>query len=389
MTGKGNTAKHADLSRNRVARLLHLARSRRVSDLTLSRVQAALKDVRDEGASLRSVHHYMRAIKAFSRWLRRDGRAREDAVADLTCPNPDPDRRHVRRALSAPELTRLIESTAAGPPFRGIAGASRAWLYKLAAASGLRAAELASLTPESFDLAGDVPTVRVAAAYSKSRRDDIQPIPSALAAALAPWLALQAPGTPLWRVKPQDAARMIRRDLDAAGVPYRDECGRVADFHALRVCYITSLALSNAPVKVVQSLARHSNPTLTLNCYARVGLYDQSAALDALPDLTAAAPDPETTALAPTGTDPITVPRKERAAPAQRAGGGSERLGTDTCAVGDMSPCSDGAPSVNRNALENGLPADSGASVRTVSAERGGFWLGADASPVPLIGSQQ
>ena len=64
----------------------------------------------------------------------------------------------------------------------------------------------------------------------------------------------------------------------------------MADFHALRHSYITALAMSNAPVKVVQSLARHSTPTLTLGIYAHVGLYDQTAALDALPDLTADRP---------------------------------------------------------------------------------------------------
>ena len=41
--------------------------------------------------------------------------------------------------------------------------------------------------------------------------------------------------------------------------------------------------MSNAPVKVVQSLARRSTPTLTLGIYAHVGLFDQTAALDALP----------------------------------------------------------------------------------------------------------
>ena len=49
---------------------------------------------------------------------------------------------------------------------------------------------------------------------------------------------------------------------------------RVADFHAQRHSYITALDMSNAPVKVVQTLARHSTPTLTLGVYAHVGLYD-------------------------------------------------------------------------------------------------------------------
>src|SRR5262245_34545488 len=94
----------------------------------------------------------------------------------------------------------------------------------------------------------------------------------------------------------------MRADLKAIGVPYRDASGRVADFHAMRHSYITALAISKAPVKVVRSLARHSTPILTLGTYAHVGLYDQTAALDALPDLTPAGSPPEAPALAATGT---------------------------------------------------------------------------------------
>src|SRR5918997_2656726 len=79
LTAKGSTPQHASLTRNRVARLIELSRARSVSQLTPSRVQSALMAIRDEGISLRSVHHYTRAIKGFSRWLWRDGRAREDA----------------------------------------------------------------------------------------------------------------------------------------------------------------------------------------------------------------------------------------------------------------------------------------------------------------------
>ena len=107
LIGKGSTQQHADLSRNRVARLIDLAR-RGGSPTCPSRVQAALKAVRDgtrdDGVSLRSVHHYTRAVKGFSRWLWRDGRAREDALAHLTSQNPDADRRHERRALAPEEL---------------------------------------------------------------------------------------------------------------------------------------------------------------------------------------------------------------------------------------------------------------------------------------------
>jgi hypothetical protein len=48
LIGKGSTRQHADLSRNRVARLIELARARRISDLAPSKIQAALKAVRDD-----------------------------------------------------------------------------------------------------------------------------------------------------------------------------------------------------------------------------------------------------------------------------------------------------------------------------------------------------
>jgi hypothetical protein len=59
--------------------------------------------------------------------------------------------------------------------------------------------------------------------------------------------------------------------------------------------------MSRAPVKVIQSLARHSTPVLTLGVYAHVGLFDQTAALDALPEQPPTAPEPAK--MAATGTD--------------------------------------------------------------------------------------
>jgi integrase len=124
-----------------------------------------------------------------------------DALAHhLTSPNPDPDRRHERRALSADELARLIQAAASGATIFKLSGPDRAMLYRVALGTGFRAGELASLTPESFDLDADPPTVRVAAGYSKRRRDDVQPIRPDLAAALCPWLASKAPGRPVFHL---------------------------------------------------------------------------------------------------------------------------------------------------------------------------------------------
>ncbi len=277
---------------------------RKISDLVPSRVQAALTAIREgddksPGVSLQSIKHYTRVVKAFSRWLWRDGRAKEDSIAHLRCPDPAPDRRHKRRALLADELARLVRAAATGPVVLKTTGADRAALYLVASGTGFRANECRSLVPESFDLVSDPPTITVSAGYSKRRRDDRQPIRPELAAALRPWLASKAPGEPVFGELTKHTNLLIQPDLKAAGIDYERPEG-FADFHALRHSFISALAMSSAPVKVVQSLARHSTPVLTLNTYSHVQLLDQTSALAALPDPTRPAPTRE--ALAATGT---------------------------------------------------------------------------------------
>jgi integrase len=198
LLAKESTGQHADLSRNRVARVIELARVDRILALAPSKIQAALKAIRDTGISLRSIHHYTSALKAFSRWLWRDGRAREHTLAHLTSPNSETDRRRVRRALDAAELRRILDAAERGPVVLTLTGPDRAMLYRLAMATGFRANELRTLTPEAFDLDGDPPTVTAKAAYSKRRRDDVQPIQPEMAAALRPWLAARPSGKPLF-----------------------------------------------------------------------------------------------------------------------------------------------------------------------------------------------
>ena len=59
-------------------------------------------------------------------------------------------------------------------------------LYLTAAYTGLRASELASLTPASFDLQSDPPMVVVEAGDSKHRQRDELPLHPELAVTLAP-----------------------------------------------------------------------------------------------------------------------------------------------------------------------------------------------------------
>jgi len=321
LLAKGVTRDRADLVRTRVNKVLRLTKAEHISHLSPSAVQGAIAAIREKGLSLQTCNDTLRAMKQLSRWLWRDGRAREHTLVHLTGFNVALDRRHDRRALTDDELTRLIAAAEQGRKVLGMTGPDRAMLYRLAIGTGFRANELRSLTPESFDLDADPPTVTVEAGYSKHRRKDVQPIRRDLAEMLRPWFKGKKRGKPVFRM-PDKAAKMMPQDLKAGReawlneapsekdrkerekvsfLAYRDASGRVADFHALRHTYISRPVRSGANIKVAQELARHSTPTLTLGRYAHVTLMDQRRALDALPTIEKAGEEGE--APAATGTD--------------------------------------------------------------------------------------
>jgi integrase len=236
------------------------------------------------GLSIATSNYYLTAIRGFTRWLVRDGRAPNDPLAGLARMNPDSDVRVERRSLTPAEFTALFKAAVDGREYRGLTGPDRALLYLTAANTGLREGELASLTSGSFDF--KALTVTVQAAYSKRRRKDVVPLRPELADRLRAWLGKRKAGAHAWPGRwIQDGAEMIRLDLAAAGIPYIDAEGRVYDFHSLRHQFISNLATAGVHPKVAQELARHSTITLTMDRYTHVALHDQAAALEKLPGL--------------------------------------------------------------------------------------------------------
>ncbi len=171
-------------------------------------------------------------------------------------------------------------------------------LYLLAAYTGLRAAELASLSRSSLRVDGPSPSVRVAAADSKRRRRESQPLRRDVADRLSAWLMQRPKLAKQDRLWPgswsEDAAEMLRRDLDAAGLPYVDEAGRYFDFHALRHQFISRLAAAGVHPKVAQELARHSTIGLTMDRYTHLPSHALTDALQRLPPLPACRVDSDT-----------------------------------------------------------------------------------------------
>ncbi|MFH5804677.1 tyrosine recombinase XerC [Alienimonas sp. DA493] len=213
----------------RIRKVLTATRTRVLRDLTSERVAQHLAARRRDGSfGPQTSNHYLAACKGFSKWLVRDGRLAKDPLQHVSSVNARTDARRVRRAATAEEFAAIVSAAEAGTRKFGMSGPDRAILYHVAAYTGLRASELASLSPASFDLDGidgidgiDGPTVTVAAAYSKHRREDVQPLHPDSAARLRDWLAAKAaaglrPDAPLWPGRwagDRKAAPMLRHDL--------------------------------------------------------------------------------------------------------------------------------------------------------------------------------
>jgi integrase len=243
-----------------------------------------------QGIGISTSNHYLMAMKAFTRWLFRNRRTGVDALASLSRQNEDVDVRHQRRALPADAFEQFIAATGAGISFRGLTGADRLIIYTLAANTGLRAGEIGSLTPASFDLGRKAPSVTVLAGYSKHRRKDVLPLRPDVADMMRRYIAGRPSDQPLWPgTWTKCAAEMVRLDLAAAGLPYEDGQGRVFDFHSTRGQFISLLAAGGVHPKVAQLLARHSTISLTMDAYTHLDVLDVAGALDKLPPLPGAA----------------------------------------------------------------------------------------------------
>jgi hypothetical protein len=162
------------------------------------------------------------------------------------------------------------------------------------------------LAPDDFDLDADPPAAVLGAEYTKNGKTAVQPLPPDVAEALRGYLTGRSAGSPVW---PggwfEDAAEMLRIDLDAAGIPYAvpgPDGPLYADFHSLRHSFVALLDRAGVSLKQAMQLARHSDPKLTMARYGRAQLHDLGAAVSAMPPLVAG-PATEAQPLHATGTE--------------------------------------------------------------------------------------
>ena len=408
----GNTAKHVQTVERHLRAIFAAAGIERLPELKSAAVLSAISAMRNpapvEGdekqkqpASLATCNGHLRSVKGFSRWLWKQRLTSEDALLDLGLYNAAADRRHIRREMSAEEVQMLLAVTEQRTiREHGAPGPTRAMCYRLAAATGFRANELRSLTTDSFDLDATPPTCTVEAGYSKRRKRDVQPLPEALVEPLRVWLAGFDPGERVFSGIAGDTARMLRSDLAAARkawlraamqqpepvqeamqasdfLLYRDRLGHVADFHSLRVLFISRVVAGGASVKEAQTLARHSTPVLTMNTYSRATLLDVAGAVAGLGDLLTGQPSrPEAQAQRATGTcGRQEAPPKgaHESAHMQQAQEGSEWHSGASVRVADL-PASSAAENEKTPANPGVSGASQGSSSKRLRSESNRRW---------------
>jgi integrase len=283
MEGKGRDKYHIDPTINRVTTIFEACRFKTIDDLTRFDVADEVNRylaTRDDLAT-GTINHYLTALKSFTRWAVKQNRMPASSLLMIGSVATEGEESFQRRALTVEQFDALIAAADMGKKVQRQSGEDRAWLYMTAAYSGLRASELASLTPTSFLLQGDSPVIVARRGYTKNKEEARQPIRPDFAAMLAPWLQTKA-GT-IWPGRwYRRAAEMLRVDLEAAGIEPETEEG-VCDFHALRVTYITNLARAGVHPSIAQRLARHSSITLTMGTYTKLSKAEVAEGLRGLP----------------------------------------------------------------------------------------------------------
>jgi integrase len=281
LESKGGCARHIAQTKASIQAIFDACGFRSIASLCAhdapDKVNKYLLGRTDVGTRTRN--YYRVALNGFCRWAE-DGRMPPTPLSRLKKVTVTESTRE-RRALSAYDIDTLLTAAWDGKTTRRLTGEQRYWLYRLATESGLRAGELASLTPTNFH--GEFVTIR--ASISKNGKLTEQPLRPEFVKELRPWLGKHDPDQRLWPGRwYRRAAKMLRVDLDAAGIPYKIEGQGVCDFHSLRAVYITELAEAGVDIKSLQTLARHSTPVLTMNVYAKARPSPLAAAVAKLPD---------------------------------------------------------------------------------------------------------
>jgi len=282
LKSRGNCRDYIVRTESRCKRIIQHCKIKTFRDIRQSAIEKFLGYLKAQGYSQTSCNHHLDALNSFLSWAIEDNRLMKNPISKIR----KKPRQSKRRGILTPEqFQTLVYHTIHYGITRGPqTGEDRGLLYYAAGCTGLRRNELLHLRWNDFFLSPEGSFIRIRAAVSKNKKTVDLPIPQALAALLAQRQSenRQERIFSMFGIHCR-TSESIEKDLIAAGIPTADEDGDRIDFHSLRASYISFLLNRNVPLKTAQTLARHSDPRLTCNVYAKSLEESKTEAILALP----------------------------------------------------------------------------------------------------------
>ena len=360
LEAEGTCADHQKNVRRCLRRITGDCRLAKLVDYNRDALKKWLAAQKRAGIGARTRNAYRGAMVAFCNWCVETDRLEVNPLAKVKKANEKVDCRRQRRAMSEHELRQLLyvatwrpladygrlplrklksqikrsrdtwkiatlalddlpaaverarERPQKNPAFVGKLlqrGRQRALVYKVLVLTGLRKAELDSLTVAQLVLEGPVPFLELEPPDEKNREGSGIPLRGDLLEDLRRWLShrldelqrrheasggrtvpmtglpTRLPADMLIFTVPRQLVTVLNQDLKLAGIAKTDERGRTLDVHALRHSFGTLLSVGGANPRTAQAAMRHSSIDLTMNTYTDPKLLDVQGAMELLPDL--------------------------------------------------------------------------------------------------------
>jgi integrase/recombinase XerC len=244
-----------------------------LQDIDRGQIRAFLTDLHKRGNSRSSAARKLAAIRAFGRFLRREGLVDSDPAALVGTPKRE---QRLPSHLGEAEISRLLEMPDTSQPL----GRRDRAILELFYASGLRLSELVGLDIEDVNLSS-----RVVRVLGKGRKERIVPFNRSAEAALRAWLkdweGLSAAGekrghstfsgtkapkklsVPVFlnyqgrRLSTRSVDRLVRKYVAMCSTRYG------ISPHALRHSFATHLLERGADLRAIQELLGHARLSTT------------------------------------------------------------------------------------------------------------------------------
>jgi integrase len=252
----------------------------------------------EDGRPLRgpkTQNQFLDHLRAFCNWCVEVERLPANPVAKVQKVDGTTDVRRARRALTAEEVAALLKAVL--PVHR--------LCYRFLLSTGLRRQEVADLVWGDVRLNATRPFLKLRAVATKARRADALPLRADLADELRAQRGEAGDTDKVFAAVP--TIEEHKAYLTAAGIAYKDDQGRVADFHALRHTFGTSLSAAGVAPREAMELMRHTDMRLTMGVYTDPRLFNLADAVERL-----ALPAVSEEVQAATGTDDRVAPRVAR-----------------------------------------------------------------------------